>query len=226
MSREQSVTSALKIALFAALIPILMTGCIFSPEKDGDPEPPEAPSVIKTQDDLVQNLAKAYRTQNLSLFTGLLANDPENKAEYLFILDPAANAGDDSQWNYVEEVRVHQRMFEPQSTPPGQTPVLTENWLVSVSITMTVIINFAERTDLYESAQNPTGLDPAKWKATDAVYATDVLFDLQGGNDLQVTGKANFVVIEDLTKEIGVTGKFLLLQWNDLASKPSLGLPS
>jgi hypothetical protein len=225
MSREQSVTSALKIALFAALIPILMTGCIFSPEKDGELDPPEAPSVIKTQDDLVQSLAESYRTQNLSLFTTLLANDPENKAEYLFILDPAANAGD-PQWDYVEEVRVHQRMFEPQSTPPGQAPVPIERWLVSVSITLSPNINFSERTDLYESAQNPTGLDPAKWKATDAVYATDVLFDLQSGNDLQVTGKANFVVIEDLTKEIGNTGKFLLLQWNDLANKPSLGLPS
>jgi len=46
-------------------------------------------------------------------------------------------------------------------------------------------------------------------------------FDLQSGNDLQVTGRANFVVIEVLTEEIGDKGKFLLLQWNDIANKPS-----
>ena len=70
-------------------------------------------------------------------------------------------------------------------------------------------------------------LDAAKWKVTDAIYSTDVLFDLQGEIDFQVRGQANFVVIEDLTKEIGDDGKFLLLQWNDLdQAKPSLGLPS
>lgn len=225
MSREQSVTSALRIALFAALIPALMTGCIFSPEQDPNTDPPEAPKVIASPADLVQTLALAYRTQNIDMFTGLLANDVENKAEYLFILDPSAEAGD-PQWGYEVEVKVHQRMFEPQDTPPGQLPVPLELWLESISITLTADNSFSERTDLYESTQNPTGLNPAKWKATDAIYSTDVLFDLQGGTDFQVTGNANFVVIEDLTKEVGDEGKFLLLTWNDLAQKPSLGLPS
>lgn len=32
------------------------------------------------------------------------------------------------------------------------------------------------------------------------------------------SGRANFVVIEDLDKQVGDSGKFLILQWNDLGS--------
>jgi hypothetical protein len=152
------------------------------------------------------------------LFRSLLVNNPENGANYLFILDPAANTGD-PQWDYAVEMRIHQRMFEPEDTLPGQPPVPVERWLTAVSITLSPNTLFTERVDPYESQQNPDGLVPSTWKAVDAVYATDVLFDLKSGNDLQVTGKANFLVIEDLSKNSGEVGKFLLLQWNDLANK-------
>jgi len=43
-----------------------------------------------------------------------------------------------------------------------------------------------------------------------------------------VNGRAAFVVITDLTKNIGDEGKFLILQWQDLANtpKPSAHLAS
>jgi hypothetical protein len=175
--------------------------------------------IAESPGELVELLAISYRERSLALFSSLLANDPANNAEFLFVLDPAGNLGD-SSWDYDEMVRIHQRMFEPENTPPGEPPVPAENWIVFIAITLSPNINFSERTDLYESAQNPTGLDPAKWAAVDAAYSTDVLFDLQNGNDLQITGQSNFLVIEDLTKEPGAAGKYLLLQWNDLAQKP------
>jgi hypothetical protein len=225
MSREQSVSTTLRAALISTLISAVLTGCIFSPDKKeiivgGG----EGPKVVQNPDDLIQNLAVAYRNRNITDFAALLANDPTNKAEYLFQLDSPQL----ENWDYNEEVRIHQRMFEPESTPPGQSPVPAEYWLAAIQITLTRSAEFTERTDLYESASNPTGLPKDKWFASDAIYATDVFFDTQD-TDFQVTGRANFVVIEDLTKNIGDAGKFLILQWNDLgASKPSASeqLPS
>jgi hypothetical protein len=52
---------------------------------------------------------------------------------------------------------------------------------------------------------------------TDAIYATDVFFDTRD-TDFQATGRANFVVLEDLQKNPGEAGKFLLMQWDDLGS--------
>jgi hypothetical protein len=92
-----------------------------------------------------------------------------------------------------------------------------EYWLVGIYISLTQSAEFRERTDFYESFTNPTGLSPTRWKVTDAVYATDVFFDTQD-TDFQATGRANFVVIEDLERQLGADGKFLLLQWNDLGT--------
>jgi hypothetical protein len=228
MSRDKRVSPTRRIAFAALLVPLLLTGCIFSPEKkqidDGGGVKvgiPEEPG------DLVQLLAEAYRERKVDLFTSILANDPTNKAEYLFITAQSSGVADE-QWGYTEEVRVHRRMFEPFNTPVGETPVPAELWLTSVTITLSQETAFTERSDLYASEQNQNGLDPAKWKAEDAIYGTDVLFDLQGEIDYQVNGQALFVVITDLTKEIGDDGKFLLLQWNDLAptAKPAQELPS
>jgi len=72
--------------------------------------------------------------------------------------------------------------------------------------------------DLYVSPTNPDGLSPMRWKAMDAVYGTDVLWDLEGEIDYQVIARASFVVLEDLEKELGDSGKFLILQWQDLSN--------
>jgi hypothetical protein len=178
-----------------------------------NPTPPPLFCPAMSPADLIQNLATAYGALHLEHFVGLLANEPGAAAEFLFFLDGPGN----ELWGFTEEARIHQRMFEPQNTPPGQNPVPVEYWLVGIYISLTQSAEFRERTDLYESFTNPTGLSPTRWKVTDAVYATDVFFDTQD-TDFQVTGRANFVVIEDLERQLGADGKFLLLQWNDLGT--------
>ena len=49
-----------------------------------------------------------------------------------------------------------------------------------------------------------------------------MLFDLAGDVDYKVEGEANFVVLEDKTKQVGESGKFLIYIWEDLgASVPA-----
>ena len=96
----------------------------------------QPPPPAESPEELIQVLAWSYHSRDLNVFASLLANDPDNRAEFLFILDPAANAPE-PQWGYDEMIRIHQRLFEPQNTPPGQTLVPAELWLTSVNITLT-----------------------------------------------------------------------------------------
>jgi hypothetical protein len=231
MSRATWFSPTRRLIFAALLVPVFLTGCIFSPDEKVIVVE-EKIDVAQEPADLIQQLAEAYRSRNIDQFTSILAHDivaNENGDlnDYLFITAPSSGVPDE-QWGYTEEVRVHRRMFRPEDTPVGESPVPAELWLTSVTITLTQETAFTERTDLYyDATANPNGLDPELWKAEDAIYGTDVLFDLQGEIDYQVQGQALFVVVTDLTKEIGEDGKFLLLQWNDLApSKAAADLPS
>lgn len=164
---------------------------------------------------LVKVLETAYAKQDLDSFVPLLANEPENSAEYLFLLsDPTPD--NETQWGYSEEVRIHQRMFSPESPLPGDTPVSPDLWLQTMTITLTQIGAFAERTDLYTTSGG--FLDPVRWRASSARFATYLLAELAGQTDYRIEGEALFVVIEDLTKSTEDSGKFLLLFWEDLGS--------
>jgi hypothetical protein len=199
--------------LFVALALCFGTSCIFSPE--AGEIPPAPPPTIENAADLIEALSRAYQQRDDKLFAKLLANDPENNAEYLFLLsDPTPE--NETQWGYSEEVRIHQRMFHPEAPLPGDTPVPPEIWLQSLTITLTPETAFSERTDLYTTEGGY--LDPAKWRATSATYGTYLLFELAGETDYRVEGRADFVVIEDRTKDVGDDGKFLLLIWEDLGS--------
>ena len=202
-------------ALLLALAMCLWTGCIFSPEVGEIP--PEPPPVIDSPEALVTALSRAYLTRDITLFESLLANDTARGAEYLFLLSAPTDLGE-TQWGYQEEARIHQRMFKPESPPPGDPPVASQLWLQSVTITLTKQESFAERTELYTT--NGGSLDQAIWRAKDARYTTFVFFDL-AGTDYKVEGEANFVVIEDLTKVVGDTGKFLLYIWEDIDTGPA-----
>src|SRR5262249_43995836 len=113
--------------------------------------------------------------------------------------------------------RVHRRMFTPQDTAPGETPVPMELWLVNIDITLTPRNSvWSEDPQFYRSETNPMGLDPAHYKVTRNEYATSVVFPTQGDFDFQVTGHANFVVVNDLEKPVGDASKFMLYLWEDL----------
>jgi hypothetical protein len=215
-------------AWFQALALLLLSGCIFSPQEKVIP-PPEAPKITKPED-VVRSLSFAYQFRNYNLFASLLANDPDRNAAYIFQLSEPTQSGE-NEWGYTEEVRIHRRMFKPEETPPGETPVPPELWLSGVTITLTQLGPFQERTDLYSANHGADGKpDPDIWKIEDSHYSTDVFFDTQGENsvDFQVTGEANFVVITDKTKQVGDPGKFLLYIWEDLLTtpKPQASQPS
>ena len=201
-------------AWFQALALLFVSGCIFSPEEVV--VPPPKPIVIDSPEKVIAALSQAYQTRNPDLLASLLAHDPDRNANYLFYLSDPTPQGED-QWGYEEEVRIHRRMFKPEDPLPGEGPVPTELWLESVEIHLTAQRTFQERIDLYSTNGGVDGkLDPSIWKATDATYGTDVLFNTQSDTDYQVTGQANFVVIEDKTKHVGDAGKFLIYVWEDV----------
>ncbi|MFQ5599925.1 MAG: hypothetical protein ACE5G2_05155 [Candidatus Krumholzibacteriia bacterium] len=217
MSRGSGIRRNTTLAI--VLTPLLLGGCIFSPDEVPIDVPDET-IVPENPEDLIRALELSYRQRKVDDFEAILANDAENSAEYLFILSEATPEGE-SQWGWAEEVRIHNRMFEPENLPPGEPPVPSELWLQSIDITLSIQRPFEERSDLYQDQGG--ALSRERWLATDARYATSVFFQTQGETDFRVEGQANFVVIEDLTKEVGDAGKFLLLIWEDLDITPKPG---
>ncbi len=175
--------------------------------------PPLEEPLIDSAEAAVAALARAYVTRDPDLLQSLLANEPTANATYLFLLSEPTDLGE-TQWGYEEEVRIHQRMFRPDTAVP---PLAAELWLQSVTITLAKQENFAERLDLYSANGGVDGkFDPARWSVVDARYTTYVFFDL-AGTDYKVEGEANFVVLEDLAKAAGASGKFLLYIWEDIS---------
>jgi hypothetical protein len=205
-----------QLKLLAALVvTILILGC------EEDPVTPPCTTCpctdcYETQDALVQGLSSAYRTRNYDEFAKLFPTQEDNAPYYFFLNEPVNGI---SNWDLTEELRIHRRMFKPEDPLPGETPVPQELWLESISITLDrTAAEWTERTDLYRSDANPAGLDPAKWKATEAEYHADVLFNTVGNTDYRVDGRANFVVIEDLQRATGAAHKFLIYRWEDLGT--------
>jgi hypothetical protein len=198
------------LLLCVAATALVVAGC------EDDPVVPPEPPPIDSPEDLIQTLSRAYQQRDPDLFASILANDTSHNAEFLFLLsDPTPD--NETQWGYVEEARIHQRMFRPHAPPPGDPPVPPEIWLQSLTITLTLEAEFAERTDLYTSEGGY--LDRAKWRANSATYSTYLLFELAGDTDYRIEGRADFVVIDDLEKDTGDPGKFLILIWEDLGSQ-------
>jgi hypothetical protein len=212
MSRRRDPRSHLVLAL--ALCATVLAGCVFDPPT----KPPitQPPSIAKSPDELIQGLSSAYRARNYDAFVNLFPQTADNAGYFFFLNEPVNGI---TNWDLTEELRIHRRMFKPEDPLPGETPVPAELWLQSITITLDrTATEWVERADLYISEANPEGLDPAKWKATEAEYHADVLFNTAGETDYRVDGRANFVVIEDLTKPEGTDRKFLIYRWEDLGN--------
>ena len=177
---------------------------------------------ITSEATLIANFEAAYQRRDYDKLKALFSNPtqpiPAQPAYRFFLSEPTPTH---PSWGYTEEMRIHRRMFKPQDPLPGETPVDPDLWLQSVDIRLTLQTDFVERADLYRSPSNPDGLDSARWRATEGVYATSVFFQLAGNTDFMVNGHANFVVIEDKTKTNDDPGKWLIYRWEDLAHKPS-----
>jgi len=206
---------------FAAL---LASGCIFNPQEKAPPGDPIVTGPATSPEELIQKLVAAYQKRDYLAFENLFPTAEDN-APYLFILsDPLPNG--QTNWDVTEELRIHRRMFNPENPLPGETPVPEELWLQSITITLQQNNPFAERPDLYKSPTNPDGLDSNVWKATESVYQANLLFDTQSPTDYRVDGKANFVVIENLTKASGEDRKFLIYRWEDLGTNKPAAAPA
>jgi len=108
-------------------------------------------------------------------------------------------------------------MFMPEDPLPGETQVPSELWLVSITINLSrTAAVWMERTDLYKTPTNPNGLDSERWKAGEAEFHADILFETQGDTDYRVDGRQNFIVIEDRVKAAGDARKYLIYRWEDL----------
>jgi hypothetical protein len=211
--------AAQRLGVTVTLLALLLGGCIFSPtEKPPPPEPPRI-GIPTSEVELIAKLADVYQRESYSEFENLFPKAEDN-APYLFILnDPPV--GEPPNWDLTEELRIHRRMFEPENTPPGEEPVPAELWLESITISLTPNRDFSERPDLLgppANPSNPEGLDSDRWRVTEAQYHANLLFNTQTDTDFRVNGEANFIVINDLTKEIGEDRKFLIYRWEDLGS--------
>ena len=210
--RDVCVPQNTGLALVACLVCVL-----FAPacEDSVDPKPPE--QAIRSPQEVIAALSRAYQTRDPELLASLLSPDPG--AEYLFLLSAPTDIGE-TQWGYSEEVRIHYRMFHPEWPLPPEPPIHPDLWMQSVTITLTPQQRFTERQDLYAAG----GLDSLRWRAAEARYTTYVYFDL-AGTDYKVEGEANFIVIDDRAKQLGDAGKFRLYIWEDIAPSPSAASP-
>ena len=170
---------------------------------------------ITSPTELIDACAHAYRTMDLDLYAQLFANVPEHGVGFRFVLyEPEAG---ETEWGYDEEMRIHRRMFRPQSLGCGEEPLAAELWLRAIDIELTPLAAFAERFDLYRSEQEPLRpLDRKQWRASEAVYATDVTWHTQAGRTMRIVGQARFTVIEALQRGSGDADHFLIYIWEDL----------
>ena len=194
-----------RLALTLAFVVASLFGCA-----GDDPVQMMPPDPIGNAAETIQALAEAYFAEDYQAFAALLAND------YTYVLNAPDPETGETQYDRATELRIHQRMFDPENIPPGDPPLDMEVWLQSVNILLTPEAAFQERHDLYTTSDPPGPLDPTHWKAEAASYGTSVFFQLQGETDFQVIGRDYFTVIEDRTKSIGEPGKFAIYRWEDL----------
>ena len=198
----------MKARLAFALVVAALAGCgDDSPVKPAPQGPMDAAGTVTALGDI-------YEARSLTAFTALLSDD------FVFLRDIADPETGAVQWNATEELAVHARMFDPANIPAGDIPLDPDLWLEVLDVTLTPLIAFAERPDLYTAANPQGALDSSRWIARGATYATRARFELHGPTDYFVEGRAYFVVLEDRTKQIGEAGKFLLYRWEDMGQIP------
>jgi hypothetical protein len=202
------------VTIFLVTCAALLASSCYDPAKVI--APPACTDCYASADELIAGLSTAYRQRDYDRFTGLFPATADS-APYLFILNEPVNGV--ANWGLTEELRIHRRMFVPEDPLPGEIPVPDELWLNSITITLArTATAWLERTDLYMSAANPAGLDPVRWRATEAEHHADVFFETAGDTDYRVDGRVNFVVIEDLAKQAGYMHRLLIYRWEDLGN--------
>lgn len=153
---------------------------------------------------LMLELQAAYEGMNLERIEALFASEPQ--AEYMFLL---AERGPDGelQWSRAEDVRIHSRMFRPRDIPADDRPLPATSWIQGIDLELRASAPFTERTI--------PGLDPVRWKALRGTYLVQAEFFLPHPYGYSFDTVQVFIVLEDLGKQLGEPGKFLLYRWED-----------
>ena len=166
--------------------------------------------------ELIAALATAYSSMDLDRYAALFTNQAQHGIDFRFVLFEPNEKGE-KEWGYDEEMRIHRRMFRPETIPSGDRPLPPELWARSIDAQLELVRDFEERWDLYRSEQHPTGeLDRHRWRVMDAVYATRVTWYLASDRSLAIAGQARFVVVEDLLTPARDPNRFLIYRWEDL----------
>ncbi len=191
--------------LFAALAVVLSLGYLPGCEDTASPPEPALPLVITSPEAVIAALARAHNEKNTELLGRLLGSEPGAVCRFLpcGVTDPTEGS--------ILDPRTPLPWTPPLPPPPIPTELIPRAIVVSVLQVET----FGERPDLYSADGGLDGkLDPRRWRAVDASYEYFVLLDMMG-TDYKLEGGANFVVIQDLAKQAGDPGTFLLYLWEE-----------
>jgi hypothetical protein len=192
---------------------LFVCGCN-EPAKVVEQLPPPCTNCANSEDELIQLLATAYRERDHDRFADLFSSDAD-EAPYFFFMNSPINGIDN--WDRTEELRIHRRMFKPENLAPPEAPVPSQLWLVAITINLSrTAASWVERTDLYKTPSNPSGLDQSKWKVAEAEFHAEILFETQSQTGYRVDGRENFIVIQDLDKTPGSPRRYLMYRWEDL----------
>jgi len=173
------------------------------------------PTIVQSNQGIVDALHQAYETLDLDLFQSLFVREGEQGVPYTFFL--ASVSGDTREsWGLAQELRIHQRMFRPQDTPADDKPVPPALWLDGIQLELERHPGgFRERYDLYRSDAQLEGLSDKRWRAMSASYNYLLQLHTRGGQEIAARGIATFVVIEDLALRDTGKQRFFLYQWHD-----------
>lgn len=184
--------------------------CILPAMVGADPRSTPSP------ESLIQKLAQVYASMDLDAYASLFANPRVQGEEFTFVLYEPMGKGE-TTWGYDEEMRIHRRMFRPESIGQGEQALAPELWVQSIDVDLVCERGFQERFDLYRSDQHPAGeLDRHRWRAIDALYRTAVVWTMRNGRTLAISGHARFVLIEDLCARPDDSGRYVVYRWEDL----------
>jgi hypothetical protein len=155
----------------------VVSGCIFNPDTEAAGEqrsrrPDDSGRADSAAVEGVSGLAT-------SICSRACFPNTADQAPYFFFLNAPVNGIDN--WDLTEELRIHRRMFKPEDPLPGESPGAAELWLVvdhDQSVATGGILGRAHRS-LQDAGESRAAWTPNKWKATEAEFHADILFETQ-----------------------------------------------